>query len=279
MKLSIITINYNNLQGLRNTFQSVISQTWQEFEWIVIDGGSTDGGKELLEEHQEKFSYWVSEPDKGIYNAMNKGISHANGEYLIFLNSGDIFSSENILELAVPFINTEEIIYGDYCDRNPNNSYYLPSQDSLSIYFWLTATICHQSTFIKRTLFDKGGYREGFSIVSDWERFFLWYMQHKTFKHIDIAISINEPNGISNIQTQKREFERDQVISELTNSYPREFSNEIIRLTKALNDYSNFEHQEVDRILKVGHFQKRILYRFLLFLKKIDIIYRKYFLK
>lgn len=85
MKLSIITINYNNLQGLRNTFQSVISQTWQEFEWIVIDGGSTDGGKELLEEHQEKFSYWVSEPDKGIYNAMNKGISHANGEYRVNL--------------------------------------------------------------------------------------------------------------------------------------------------------------------------------------------------
>lgn len=74
MKLSIITINYNNREGLRETFESVVRQHCQEFEWIVIDGGSSDGGRELIEQYSDQMDYWVSEPDKGIYNAMNKGI-------------------------------------------------------------------------------------------------------------------------------------------------------------------------------------------------------------
>jgi glycosyltransferase involved in cell wall biosynthesis len=88
-KLSIITINYNNLEGLQRTVESVVNQTWQEFEYIVIDGGSTDGSADFIESQSETIDYWVSEPDKGIYNAMNKGIAKASGEYLLFLNSGD----------------------------------------------------------------------------------------------------------------------------------------------------------------------------------------------
>ena len=80
MKLSIITVNYNNREGLQRTIDSVVSQTFRDFEWIVIDGGSTDGSKELIKQYADHFSYWVSEPDKGIYNAMNKGILKATGE-------------------------------------------------------------------------------------------------------------------------------------------------------------------------------------------------------
>src|SRR5690606_20733259 len=87
--LTIITINLNNLEGLKTTIESVLSQTWQEFEYIVIDGGSTDGGKEYIESQKTHLNYWVSEPDKGIYNAMNKGILKSSGKYLLFLNSGD----------------------------------------------------------------------------------------------------------------------------------------------------------------------------------------------
>ena len=97
-QLSIITINYNNLAGLQKTFESVFNQTFQDFEYIVIDGGSTDGSKELIEQYHDKIDYWVSEPDSGIYNAMNKGIVRANGEYLQFLNSGDSLLGENILK-------------------------------------------------------------------------------------------------------------------------------------------------------------------------------------
>src|SRR5688572_27521016 len=97
-KISIITINYNNLDGLKRTVDSVVNQTWQEFEYIVIDGGSTDGSGAYIESKSKHFHYWVSEPDKGIYNAMNKGIVKATGEYLLFLNSGDHFFNDTVLE-------------------------------------------------------------------------------------------------------------------------------------------------------------------------------------
>ncbi len=87
LKLSIITINLNNLAGLQKTMQSVFEQTFTDYEYIVIDGGSTDGSKEYIEQHSDKLAYWVSEKDKGIYNAMNKGIIKAGGDYLLFLNS------------------------------------------------------------------------------------------------------------------------------------------------------------------------------------------------
>ena len=83
--LSIITINYNNINGLQNTLKSVFCQSRHDFEWIVIDGGSTDGSKELLEKYTNRINYWVSEPDHGIYEAMNKGIKVAKGDYLQFL--------------------------------------------------------------------------------------------------------------------------------------------------------------------------------------------------
>ena len=98
--ISIITVNFNDKIGLERTLESVFSQNFRNFEYLVIDGGSNDGSKDLLEKNSEKINYWVSEPDKGIYNAMNKGISFAKGEYLIFLNSGDHLKNENSLEIA-----------------------------------------------------------------------------------------------------------------------------------------------------------------------------------
>ena len=91
MTISIITINYNNSTGLRKTIQSVIAQTYNNIEYIVIDGGSTDDSKSIIEEYEKDIDFWVSEPDGGIYPAMNKGTSHAHGDYCIYMNSGDTF--------------------------------------------------------------------------------------------------------------------------------------------------------------------------------------------
>ena len=96
-KLSIITVNLNNCIGLQKTFDSLFEQIFKDFEQIVIDGGSTDGSRELIETNVDKISYWVSEKDSGIYNAMNKGIIKATGDYLLFLNSGDHLLHKNIL--------------------------------------------------------------------------------------------------------------------------------------------------------------------------------------
>ena len=112
LKLSIITVNLNTLEGLKRTYESIVSQTFKNYESLVIDGGSTDGSKEFIEQHQDKFSYWCSEPDKGIYNAMNKGIVRAKGEYLNFMNSGDCFASENTLTEVFCTPQTADILYG-----------------------------------------------------------------------------------------------------------------------------------------------------------------------
>ena len=112
MTLSIITINYNNKEGLQKTITSVVSQTVKEFEWVVIDGGSTDGSKELIEKYTDHIDYYVSEPDKGIYNAMNKGIHASHGKYLQFLNSGDSLHDNDTIERVLPLLKDTDIYVG-----------------------------------------------------------------------------------------------------------------------------------------------------------------------
>ena len=113
MKFSIITINLNNLQGLKKTCESVISQTWSDFEYIIIDGGSSDGSSEFIKSIEDKISYWVSEKDKGIYHAMNKGIKIANGDFLIFLNSGDYFCNSHVLSNLIIELDINFCFYSD----------------------------------------------------------------------------------------------------------------------------------------------------------------------
>jgi glycosyltransferase involved in cell wall biosynthesis len=122
-KLSIITINYNDVLGLKRTLESVTGQIYSNFEYIVINGGSTDGSKELLEKYTDKISYWVSEPDQGIYHAMNKGIEKASGEYLLFMNSGDLFYNSGILKEVVDHISKYDLIYFDILIRDGNKEY------------------------------------------------------------------------------------------------------------------------------------------------------------
>ena len=113
-KISIITITYNDLVGLKKTWQSIKCQKYKYYEWIVIDGGSTDGSKEFIIEHACEMSYWCSEKDKGVYNAQNKGTQHASGEYVIYMNSGDYFYDKHVLEKVFSAEMTADIIYGDW---------------------------------------------------------------------------------------------------------------------------------------------------------------------
>lgn len=98
MKISVITINYNNRAGLEATAESVVCQCGADYEWIVIDGGSTDGSVDVIKKHESRISYWCSCPDNGIYHAMNKGVKQATGEYCIFMNSGDCFAAPTVLK-------------------------------------------------------------------------------------------------------------------------------------------------------------------------------------
>lgn len=187
MKLSIITVNLNNCDGLQKTIDSVICQTFTDYEWIVIDGGSTDGSKELIEQYADRFAYWVSEPDKGIYNAMNKGIKVAKGEYLQFLNSGDWLWENDILNKVFSFGFDEDILYGDCIEADGSRSVFPEVLDELYLYRW---TLNHQSSFIKSSLFKDGLYSENYKVAADWEFFFLKIIfRNSSYHKVDAVIS------------------------------------------------------------------------------------------
>ncbi|MFT4072392.1 MAG: glycosyltransferase family 2 protein [Dysgonamonadaceae bacterium] len=200
MKLSIITINYNNKVGLQRTFSSVFCQTNKEMEYIVIDGGSVDGSTELIKENQDKISYWVSESDNGIYNAMNKGIRVANGEYLLFLNSGDNLYSENVLQECLSELTGEDVISGNLEIKDENNlQSYWASPEKVGFSQFILQTICHPCTFIRKDAFEKYGfYDEHLRIVSDWKWFLLAFCKYNlTYKKLDFLISTFYLDGIS----------------------------------------------------------------------------------
>jgi len=171
-KISIITINYNNLDGLKRTIESVVNQTWKEFEYIVIDGGSTDGSFAYIESQTKDIDYWVSEPDKGIYNAMNKGIARAKGDYLIFLNSGDHFVDDKALAENNKFLEGKDIIYFNLQVVDKNKKFIKTYPEELPFSYFVKDTLPHPAAFIKATLFNTVGlYDENIKIVSDWKFF------------------------------------------------------------------------------------------------------------
>lgn len=210
MKYSIITVNYNNKEGLRKTIESVIHQTFRDFEYIVIDGGSTDGSADVLKEHDAQIDYWVSEPDKGIYNAMNKGIAQAKGEYLNFMNSGDCFYAPDILEKVASYnYETDFIVGRDYHfneEIQKGHVSILPSRTTMIHFF--VATLDHQSSFIRRELFDNSPYDEGYRLVSDWIFFTEKIVRDgKQVQFIPDIICRREEGGLSEQQHERNKTE------------------------------------------------------------------------
>ena len=120
-KISIITINHNNKIGLEKTIESVLNQNHSAFEYIIIDLGSKDGSIELINNNSRYINYWIIEPDISIYNAMNKAIKLAKGEFVIFMDSGYIFYNKNVIEKVAPLLkNNYDIYYGDsYIIKHP----------------------------------------------------------------------------------------------------------------------------------------------------------------
>lgn len=196
MKLSIITINYNNRDGLKKTIESVIHQTWTDYEYIIIDGGSTDGSRELIEQYQSHLSYWCSEPDKGIYNAMNKGIAKAKGEYLNFMNSGDCFYDGTVLEKIFHEGHNADIISGKVENQQYGNLLH-PYEDSVLMQIYLD-TLNHQGTFIRRQLLLRRPYDESLKIVSDW-KFWLEAVLYEgaNVVYSDVLVAKMDSTGIS----------------------------------------------------------------------------------
>ena len=209
MKYSIITINYNNRDGLEMTINSVLGQTFQDYEYIIIDGGSTDGSVDVIKKYESQIDYWVSEPDKGVYNAMNKGIGKANGDYLNFMNSGDTYHSSTALESIVGLHSNDDIIIGGYYETGKGVSHTIPPQD-VTLLTLLKFTINHQATFIKRSLFDKRLYDENYIIMADAKfNFQSIILDNCSVKITEDVIADYDTNGISsNYELYKTERQR-----------------------------------------------------------------------
>ena len=213
-KLSIITVCYNE-KNVESTCLSIINQTWQDFEWIVIDGGSEPWCTDILEKYRAHMTFYVSEKDSGVYHAMNKGISQAKGEYLLFMNSGDSFLNTKTLEkVSAYFPQNADIFYGDLVFKMPDGSYtykILPSEVEES--FFIEDSLAHQATYIKATLFQTyGNYNEKYRIVSDLEKWIQFIQARCSFVYLPFLCTIFNCDGISTNVDEKGVLERAQLM-------------------------------------------------------------------
>ncbi|WP_029905970.1 glycosyltransferase family 2 protein [Prevotella sp. 10(H)] len=216
MKLSIITINYNNATGLKKTIASIVNQSLNDFEYIIIDGNSTDESRAIIKENQGFITDWISEPDNGVYNAMNKGFRKAKGEYILFLNSGDTLRPNANLHSIVEQLSGEDIIYFDLeiCDTINNNSFVKTYPDYIDFKYMVEDGLPHMGSFIKRELLLKYGvYNENMKIASDWAFFIDAICLHNCkYKHVDGCFSTFYLDGMSsnssnrNILIEEREI-------------------------------------------------------------------------
>lgn len=240
MHLSIITINYNNLEGLKKTVRSVMDQTWRDFEWIIIDGGSTDGSRELIEEvaarPDSQVSYWCSEPDKGIYNAMNKGIAKAKGEYLNFMNSGDCFFTNSSLKNVFSKNISGDIVYCNGAYGNIDHYYIRELPHEVRLSYLLYKSLCHQSSFIKGNLFIGHLYDENLKIVSDWKNWIIWLLEGRNYEYLNETVSLFDMSGISTKNLKLVEFETELVFKELFTRHIQELSNDYIDMVRKSSD-------------------------------------------
>ncbi len=226
MILSIITINRNNAAGLEKTIQSVLSQTRTGFEYVIIDGASTDGSVEVIRRYAVQSGNrikWISEPDKGIYNAMNKGIGMATGDYLQFLNSGDCLVSDDVTERMFEALNKNgnpSILYGNMLKDMPNGQVFRDKSFAgrdITFLGFFNGTLNHSPAYIRKDLFDKYGlYDESLKIVSDWK----WYLQVIVLGgeepvYTDIDVSLFDMNGISETNKDLDRKERTLVLEQL----------------------------------------------------------------
>lgn len=213
MKISIVTINYNNREGLMRTIRSVITQHYREIEYIVIDGGSDDGSREVIEKHKDRIHYTVSEKDGGVYDAQNKGLKQCTGDYVLVLNSGDELAGPSVLSGVFSISHDKDILYGNMIIVYPDGrreTGRMPAQ--ISFEHMMRDTLWHPVSFVKKTFVDKAGlYDTSYGIVADYEWFLrAIFKNNATLEYLNKTISVFYLGGLSSDpqNTEKLKAER-----------------------------------------------------------------------
>lgn len=224
MKISIITVSYNAEATIERTLLSVFSQTYSDKEFVVIDGGSSDGTLEILKKYADKIDVLVSEPDKGIYDAMNKGVAKSSGDYLIFINSDDYFYDEFVLE-RVAQAPRADFIFGDQYDEEDGRRELAQNLGALDVYHMFRGHFAHQSILAKRELFQKyGSFDLSYKICADWDWILRCLVNGATTTRVDTPIAVFSVGGASGIAGKKGLLsrERKQLIRKNLGSLPVE---------------------------------------------------------
>ncbi len=273
MKLSVITINWNDEAGLRKTVESVLGQTARkELEYIVVDGASTDGSAQALKEYGERIDRWVSEPDNGIYNAMNKGVRMATGDYLLFLNSGDTLFNMSVVETMLPELESgEDIVTGKMLYRGKGR--YSQADDPITLLYLYHGSLPHDASFIRRQLLIDTPYDESLRISSDWKFFVQAIVQQGcSYKIVDHVVSEFDTHGISATNRELCKQEREKVLKEL---FPSRLLLDYLRFTKG----GGYQDTDYDRFfVKLRDYKaKRSVYTLGVFIMRIASVFKKSF--
>ena len=212
-KISIVTINLNNVLGLEKTYKSIVSQTVKPYEWIIIDGGSTDGSVDVIKQNENYISYWVSEPDKGIYDAFNKAVKVLTGDYTIFINSGDCLADETVIEKATQALGTSEYDYvvgKTMLDGNRSKLIIPPKEVSASFLF--QHYLSCPGTFFRTSLLKMIPFNQDFSIVGDWvfsvESLLI---NNAKYHSVDLIVADYDTHGLSMTHVWDAYVEREKA--------------------------------------------------------------------
>lgn len=217
---SIVTVSYNCKSMIEKTIQSVLQQDFTDKEYIIIDGGSTDGTLEIIKQYQHGITFWCSEPDGGIYQGMNKGIAQAQGEWILFLNAGDIFAEKETLTKVFPFTIQKEndVLYGDIFIFKNNEKILKQALEPCNkqrMFF------CHQAAFVRTAIMKQHPFDTRFTMSADFYFFKLCYLTQKKFRHLPVVVSVYDRTGISNKYRIKGLKENIQVIKELDKGWEK----------------------------------------------------------
>lgn len=199
MKLSIVTVVLNDVLNVEQTIKSVISQG-VDLEYIIIDGGSSDGTLKVLERHKDKIDIFISEKDSGIYDAMNKAISLASGEWVCFMNSGDMFYDKDVLKsIENELIDEIDVLYGDWEVRYTDKTRVAKADKSVKN-IWKGMVFSHQSCFVKKDILKQYRFNESNKITADYELFYNLHKTNKIFKYVPMIIASVSAGGVSDIK-------------------------------------------------------------------------------
>lgn len=222
MKISIVTVTYNCENSITNTIESVLSQSYKNIEYIIIDGDSIDNTKSIINKFQKKDSriFFLSEPDKGIYNAMNKSINYLTGEYTIFLNSGDIFCNENIIKDILKYLSTKkyDLVYGNIIEKVSKKDKILIEKMNLLLLF-RAATICHQTIFFKSSRLKENEFNETYKLCADREWIYRAYKNNYKFLYCPVNIVYYDTTGVSSLESSKNQVDKERELI-LKHYYP-----------------------------------------------------------